>query len=139
MRRQIEGTEFALPALYQPNSLIPLEIWKASLSTMSKHTEISTVTAACLFQASNWYRSSCLSSTGAQRTSQRLHTTHHSRVPILTSRRKRRAHTLTSLSLSTPHAYPRQSIYDNSNTTMSRGAAKEKSGSWMKDCDNINL
>ncbi|KAG2361563.1 hypothetical protein BDR07DRAFT_1485725 [Suillus spraguei] len=28
-----KGTKFALPALYQPNSLIPLEIWKASPTT----------------------------------------------------------------------------------------------------------
>ena len=27
------GTKFALPALYQPKSLIPLAIWKASPST----------------------------------------------------------------------------------------------------------
>jgi len=27
---KIEGTKFALPALYQPKSLIPLAIWKAS-------------------------------------------------------------------------------------------------------------
>jgi len=30
---KIEGTKFALPTLYQPKSLIPLAIWKASPST----------------------------------------------------------------------------------------------------------
>ena len=30
---KIEGTKFALPTLYQPKSLIPLAIWKASLLT----------------------------------------------------------------------------------------------------------
>lgn len=29
----LEVPQFALPALYQPNSLIPLEIWKASPTT----------------------------------------------------------------------------------------------------------
>ncbi|KAJ8589143.1 hypothetical protein M405DRAFT_768039, partial [Rhizopogon salebrosus TDB-379] len=33
LKDKIEGTKFALPALYQPNSLIPLEIWRASPST----------------------------------------------------------------------------------------------------------
>lgn len=33
LKDKIEGTKFALPALYQPNSLIPLEIWKASPTT----------------------------------------------------------------------------------------------------------
>jgi len=33
LKDKIEGTKFALPALYQPSSLIPLEIWKASPST----------------------------------------------------------------------------------------------------------
>ncbi|KAG2354980.1 hypothetical protein BDR07DRAFT_1493811 [Suillus spraguei] len=33
LKDKIEGTKFALPAPYQPNSLIPLEIWKASPTT----------------------------------------------------------------------------------------------------------
>ncbi|KAG2049662.1 hypothetical protein BDR06DRAFT_845566, partial [Suillus hirtellus] len=33
LKDKIEGTKFALPALYQPNSLIPLKIWKASPTT----------------------------------------------------------------------------------------------------------
>ncbi|KAG2111578.1 uncharacterized protein F5147DRAFT_744738 [Suillus discolor] len=33
LKDKIEGTKFALPALYQPNSLILLEIWKASPTT----------------------------------------------------------------------------------------------------------
>ncbi|KAG1819692.1 uncharacterized protein BJ212DRAFT_1298130 [Suillus subaureus] len=35
LKDKIEGTKFTLLALYQPNSLIPLEIWKASLTTMN--------------------------------------------------------------------------------------------------------
>ncbi|KAJ7493180.1 hypothetical protein B0H11DRAFT_2277283 [Mycena galericulata] len=33
LKDKISGTKFALPALYQPMSLIPLEIWKAAPST----------------------------------------------------------------------------------------------------------
>ncbi|KAG2364933.1 hypothetical protein BDR07DRAFT_1400262 [Suillus spraguei] len=33
LKDKIEGTKFALPALHQPNSLIPFEIWKASPTT----------------------------------------------------------------------------------------------------------
>jgi hypothetical protein len=33
LKDKITGTKFALPALYQPMSLIPLEIWKASPSS----------------------------------------------------------------------------------------------------------
>ncbi|KAG2121525.1 hypothetical protein BD769DRAFT_1390092 [Suillus cothurnatus] len=33
LKDKLNGTKFALPALYQPMSLIPLAIWKASLST----------------------------------------------------------------------------------------------------------
>lgn len=33
LKDKLEGTKFALPALYQPMSLIPLALWKASPST----------------------------------------------------------------------------------------------------------
>ncbi|KAG1852721.1 hypothetical protein F4604DRAFT_1933597 [Suillus subluteus] len=32
LKDKLEGTKFALPALYQPMSLIPLALWKASPS-----------------------------------------------------------------------------------------------------------
>ncbi|KAG2132229.1 hypothetical protein BD769DRAFT_1309396, partial [Suillus cothurnatus] len=33
LKDKLDGMKFALPALYQPMSLIPLTIWKASPST----------------------------------------------------------------------------------------------------------
>jgi len=46
LKDKIEGTKFALPALYQPSSLVSLEIWKTphlQQTGMSKHTGMSTV------------------------------------------------------------------------------------------------
>ncbi|KAG1814626.1 uncharacterized protein BJ212DRAFT_1242882, partial [Suillus subaureus] len=39
LKDKIEGTKFTLPALYQPNSLIPLEIWKALPTTTNSNEQ----------------------------------------------------------------------------------------------------
>lgn len=92
-------------------------IWCAFVSSS---TRLLWIDRLSYFQASGWLLSSYLSSIGAQGTSRRLHVTHHSRDLMQMSRRakrrKRRANTLTNLSLPTPYPHTRVSRHTTTPT-----------------------